>query len=105
MGALMNAFYDDAYARFLAMTDHHDRPKTVQDEAPSRYQIGGDHYLKGIQPWDIWRAYSLDPWEANAVKYILRRKPGVERVEDLLKAKHYIEQCIIHARENQDDGK
>ena len=43
-------------------------------------QVGGDHYHQaGIQPWDIWEAYDLDPWEANALKYMLRRKPGVDR--------------------------
>jgi hypothetical protein len=86
------------------MRDQHDRP-IIRDESPAKYQVGGDHYLKDIQPWDIWRAYALDPWEANAVKYILRRKPGVSRVQDLMKARHYIEQCIIHAQADVDDCK
>lgn len=63
--------------------------ETVKDK-----QVGGDHYKGGtMQPWDIWEAFGLDPWEASAVKYILRwRKKG--GVEDLEKAKHYIDFLI-----------
>lgn len=46
------------------------------------------------QPWDIIDAYGLDFWEGNALKYLLRRKPGVERASDLRKAAHYLERCI-----------
>lgn len=57
-------------------------------------QVGGDHYkTKSLQPWDVWDAFELDPYEANAVKYLLRwrKKNGVE---DLEKAKHYIDAII-----------
>lgn len=57
-------------------------------------QVGGDHYkTKSLQPWDVWDAFGLDPYEANAVKYLLRwrKKNGVE---DLEKAKHYIDAII-----------
>lgn len=65
-------------------------------------QVGGDHYHQaGIQPWDIWEAYHLDPWEASALKYLLRRKPGVDRVTDLAKAVHYLERCIEREQERQ----
>ena len=59
-------------------------------------QVGGTHY-KGakVQPWDIFMQYSLDPWSANVVKYILRfpKKAGKQ---DLEKAKHYIEYLLAN---------
>ena len=59
-------------------------------------QVGGTHY-KGakLQPWDIFMQYSLDPWSANVVKYILRfpKKAGKQ---DLEKAKHYIEYLLAN---------
>ena len=61
-------------------------------------QVGGDHYLKAIQPWDIIRAWDLNYWEGNIVKYVLRHK-GKGKIEDLEKAKHYLEYLI----ENYDE--
>ena len=58
-------------------------------------QVGGDHYLKAIQPWDIIRAWDLNYWEGNIVKYTLRHK-GKGKIEDLEKAKHYLEYLIEH---------
>jgi len=58
------------------------------------YQIGGDHYQKDIQPWDVIRCYELDFFEGSALKYLLRRKPGESRETDLRKARHYIDYLI-----------
>lgn len=58
-------------------------------------QIGGDHYLSmAIQPWQIIDANGLNFYEGNALKYLLRRKEGQNRIEDLQKAIHYIEHLI-----------
>lgn len=58
-----------------------------------RKQVGGDHYSRHlIQPVDIIDEYELNYFEGNALKYILRRKG--DRLQDLEKAKHYIEMCI-----------
>jgi hypothetical protein len=97
---------DEDYTRFLAMLDSHDRPKTVQDEAPEKYQVGGDHYVRhAIQPWDIIDCYDLDFYEGNALKYLLRRKIGESRVQDLKKCQHYLERCLKNAQNEMDDGK
>lgn len=43
------------------------------------YNVGNSDYSKHkIQPWDIWREYDLNPWDADIVKRILRTKeePG-----------------------------
>lgn len=70
----------------------------VEDEVShvKSSQVGGDHYQKGaLQPWDIFLAWDLDPWTANVVKYILRY-PHKNGIEDLRKAKHYIDFLISH---------
>jgi hypothetical protein len=56
-------------------------------------QIGGSHYQRAIQPWDIIYEWELDYWEGNVVKYILRWKHK-DGVQDLKKAKHYLEYLI-----------
>lgn len=57
-------------------------------------QIGGDHYRsKSIQPWDVITANGMDFFEGSALKYLMRwRDKG--GVEDLLKARHYIDKII-----------
>lgn len=73
----------------------------MQPQPPTnRRQVGGDHYLKhAIQPWDIIAEYGLDFWEGCALKYLLRTKPGVSRIEDLEKAIHCLEHEITLCRE------
>lgn len=53
-------------------------------------QVGGDHYLKAIQPWDIIRAWDLNYWEGNLIKYVLRHRYK-NKLEDIEKAIHYLE--------------
>lgn len=56
-------------------------------------QHGGTHYQKPIQPWDYIAANGIGFFEGNAIKYLTRwRDKG--GVEDLQKAKHYIEKLI-----------
>ena len=57
-------------------------------------QIGGDHYKKcGIQPITYIHANKIGFMEGNAIKYLSRwRDKG--GVDDLKKAKHYIEMLI-----------
>lgn len=57
-----------------------------------------DHYATGvgIQPWDVWDAFDLDRYTANATKYLLRagKKPGEGRLKDLKKALNYVHKAI-----------
>lgn len=64
-----------------------------EDEAVQSKQVGGTHYQRAIQPWEIISVWDLDYWEGNVLKYILRwrHKDGVK---DLKKAKHYLEYMI-----------
>jgi hypothetical protein len=67
-----------------------------QESKVKSEQVGGDHYQKAaLQPWDIFLAWGLDPWAANVVKYILRF-PHKNGLEDLQKAKHYVDFLIQH---------
>ncbi len=57
-------------------------------------QHGGNHYKsQTIQPWDYIVSNNLGFLEGNAVKYLsrFRKKNGIE---DLKKARHYIDKLI-----------
>lgn len=70
-----------------------------QKVSPTDTQIGGDHYAKNsIQPIDYILANNLGWCEANAVKYLTRWK-AKNGLEDLRKAKHYIELLIERVEE------
>ena len=62
-------------------------------------QIGGDHYTsKKIQPWDAMEAWmSTEAFAGylagNVVKYIARYRDK-NGVEDLKKARHYLDKLI-----------
>jgi hypothetical protein len=51
------------------------------------------HYNKPIQPWDYIAANELGFFEGNIIKYVTRWKEK-NGIEDLKKAKHYIEKLI-----------
>jgi hypothetical protein len=62
--------------------------------SPNQIQYGGDHYKRfKIQPWDAIVDWDLDFLTGNAVKYLVRwrHKNGIE---DLKKARHYIDKII-----------
>ena len=64
-------------------------------------QIGGNHYKElSIQPIEYILANKLGFCEGNVVKYITRYK-SKNGLEDLKKAKHYIDMLI----ENYSEGK
>jgi len=78
-------------------TGHNGSPLTVpMSDDPAKRQVGGDHYVSQgrMQPWEIWKHYKLNPWEASAIKYILRRKDPAKRAEDLRKAAHCLEYLV-----------
>ena len=65
------------------------------------YNVGhSDYSERGIQPWDIWREYSLNPWDADIVKRILREKG--ERRLDYEKIKHICDERIRQIDEEKD---
>lgn len=56
-------------------------------------QVGGNHYKRAHQPWEIIEEWNLNYWAGNVLKYLLRY-PHKNGVEDLEKAKHYLEYLI-----------
>ena len=53
-----------------------------------------DYASHKIQPWDIWLAYSLNPWDADIVKRVLRDKKGESRRLDYEKIIHVCQERI-----------
>lgn len=53
------------------------------------YNVGKSDYSKhAIQPWDIWKEYNLNPWDADIVKRVLRTKECEARTLDYEKIIH-----------------
>ena len=59
------------------------------------YNVGNSDYSKhAIQPWDIWMAYDLNPWDADIIKRVLRIKKGEDRKMDYEKIIHICKERI-----------
>ena len=59
-----------------------------------KQQVGGDHYSKlAIQPVEYINKNNLTYLQGNIIKYVTRYKDK-NGVEDLQKAKHYIDLLI-----------
>lgn len=59
------------------------------------YNVGNSDYSKHkIQPWDIWLEYDLNPWDADIVKRVLRKKEGESRILDYEKIIHICKERI-----------
>lgn len=57
-------------------------------------QVGGSHYEDmPIQPWEVIDRAELDFWEGNVIKYVMRYR-AKNGVEDLKKARHYLDYLI-----------
>ena len=71
----------------------------VTTVTPNDVQVGGTHYKEqDIQPWDAIHAWGLGFFSGNVVKYVARhnQKGGVD---DLRKARHYLDKLIeLHTR-------
>ncbi len=79
---------------FLDRLNGKEQPKPAIER-----QVGGSHYKdKGssMQPWAIIDAWGLDFYGGNVLKYILRAKHK-GGLEDLQKARHYLDKMIEDA--------
>lgn len=66
-----------------------------QSSETRNYNVGKSDYAKHkIQPWDIWKEYNLNPWDADIVKRVLRTKEGEERSLDYEKIIHVCRERI-----------
>lgn len=70
------------------------------------YNIGKSDYAQHkIQPWDIWKEYNLNPWDADIVKRVLRTKEGEARRLEYEKIIHICKERIrqIDAAEEKNE--
>ena len=74
-------------------------PKGVDGDEVFTTQVGGDHYRSmAVQPIDFILSNGINFAEGNVVKYVSRwREKG--GVEDLRKARHYLDLLIAHEGE------
>ena len=70
--------------------------EAVEDKEDVRsYNVGASDYAQHkIQPWDIWREYNLNPWDADIVKRVLRTKETDGRRLDYEKIIHICKERI-----------
>lgn len=71
------------------------------------YHVGNSDYSShAIQPWQIWAEYDLNPWDADLIKRILRKKKAVgknmkeSRIEDYEKMIHCCKHRISQLKTN-----
>lgn len=70
------------------------------EQRANNRQVAGEHYLKygDLQPWDLWRVWNLNPFQAAIIKHVVRYRDKFG-VTDLEKAAHYLEKLIEIERE------
>lgn len=79
--------------------------KQPNNEDVRTYNVGNSDYAKyKIQPWDIWKEYQLNPWDADIVKRVLRNKSGESRKMDYEKIIHVCKERIRQLDETAADG-
>lgn len=76
--------------------------ETAMQAGTRESQVGGNHYRKfKIQPWDVIDEYRLTFYAGNALKYLLRAGHKGVALEDLKKARHYLDR-MIEIEENKE---
>ena len=84
-----NNHYIGEYSESWAKPFFNEYYKSIMND-----QIGGNHYKKlKIQPTEFIHVNNLSFIEGNIIKYIVRHKDK-NGIEDLKKAKHYIDLLI-----------
>ena len=67
--------------------------------------VGKSDYAKHkIQPWDIWKEYNLNPWDADIVKRVLRTKDGESRKMEYEKIIHICQERLRQIEEASAEG-
>lgn len=67
----------------------------ILDTSVRSYNRGASDYSQHvIQPWTLWIDYNLNPWDADIVKRVLRKKKGEKRRLDYEKIIHICEERI-----------
>jgi hypothetical protein len=88
------------YSMGLALPPDSAQSKGMANER----QVGGEHYKTGgLEHWDIVARFKLDYFQGQITKYVMRwrRKNGIQ---DLEKARHFLDKYIELARAESGDG-
>ena len=84
----------EAWRELSATPEEEEAIQTILDNHANAVQVGGEHYkTKDIQPWDAIHAWGLGFFSGNVVKYVARHREK-NGVEDLKKARHYLDKLI-----------
>lgn len=84
----------EAWKELGATPEEEEAIQTILDQHANKVQVGGTHYkFKDIQPWDAIHAWGLGFFSGNVVKYVARHREK-NGVEDLKKARHYLDKLI-----------
>lgn len=77
--------------------------KKLPEKSAFDVQVGGDHYkTMAIQPVEFALANKLDFFQKDILKYTTRCKGDkAKRLEDLNKAKHYLDMYIEAVTKDQ----
>jgi len=67
----------------------------------NKEQIAGSHYQQAVQTWDFIHLNKIGYLAGNVIKYVVRYKKK-NGVEDLRKARHYIDKLIEVEMEAED---
>lgn len=61
-------------------------------------QVGGEHYKRAVQHWDVAALHDIPYLEARALAYLLRYKHKGRPKEDLQKCRHFVQKIReLHA--------
>ncbi|MGM9861654.1 MAG: hypothetical protein ACI30W_03580 [Muribaculaceae bacterium] len=68
----------------------------IIDAADTRsFNVGASDYSAHvIQPWSIWLDYCLNPFDADIIKRVLRKKCGESRADDYRKIIHICQERL-----------
>jgi len=62
-------------------------------------QVGGQHYKQmGVEPWDVVETWPIEQqigyYRGGALKYIMRMGTKDEQIQEIGKARHYMDKLI-----------
>ena len=86
----MKEIDDKLYAELLKLGIINEETNNVRD-----HNVGTSDYSQHIiQPWTIWQDWNLNPWDADIIKRVLRKKLSNSRIEDYEKIIHICQERI-----------
>lgn len=79
--------------------------KTNQDDVENTSATRPDYYRKGIEVLAFIQSWDLGFELGNCVKYLARAKHKANEIEDLEKAREYLDRYITHRKDRLSQGR